>query len=483
MLRDMDLTVKQWQSGLIEIEKHQFDEGALDNDDELEDMTEILFKCTEELKDDEIVSKEEFDLADTMNGFELMDPKMDCKAALDQWFSIQRSKESGVLKEEWTNEEVLSILNHFLVEEARWMKGNSAVSSIYSCQILTDPVFYCSNKILNAYVEYLLYFEYNIVELFRMSGSVREDEFAFPPTHEPNYTFERFDQLIAHLEEVILEWQKMEEGDISKSIWLHLKFRLNLIKSYMLIMYDEEILKPKEEEKVEEVKQKSKGKKKKNKSKKKSAVQFDRWKEVSSILSECTTSFLPALSSSQSHVSEKVANNTKKLFDPTLMKTINMVITLSNNNQGIKFEDALQLFRKLWDDLAGIKEIRVLMYVYQLKEFIKNMHKNNPWAVVRALLERTIFPDPMQVKIFEKFDMPSEYLREFVTSLFPNIWTHFDTKAFKDFMYKFSLMTRETLLKYLKNTANQTKQLNRHYEDLSILISEANFIDDFLINK
>ena len=44
-------------------------------------------------------------------------------------------------------------------------------------------------------------------------------------------------------------------------------------------------------------------------------------------------------------------------------------------------------------------------------------------------------------------------------------------------------MTRENLLRQLRNVSNQHKTLNRYYEDLTILISEANYIDDFLINK
>ena len=67
--------------------------------------------------------------------------------------------------------------------------------------------------------------------------------------------------------------------------------------------------------------------------------------------------------------------------------------------------------------------------------------------------------------------------------LFPQIWSYYDCKEFKDFMVKYSLMTREGLLRQLRNVSNQHKNLNRYYEDLTILISEANYIDEFLINK
>jgi hypothetical protein len=105
-----------------------------------------------------------------MNGFELMDPKMDSKVNIQHSFSPQKAKDNGTIKDTWTNSELLAILNTFLIQEARWLKGTSTVSSIYSCQLLADPSLYQSNAILNAYVQYLLYFEYELVEIVRTTG-------------------------------------------------------------------------------------------------------------------------------------------------------------------------------------------------------------------------------------------------------------------------------------------------------------------------
>ena len=102
-----------------------------------------------------------------MNGFELMDPKMDCKANQDNCFSPQKAKEAGHIKEEWSNAEVLAILNTYLIQEARWLKGNSTLSTIYSFQLLADPSLFESNKIINAYIQYIMFFEYEVVELIR----------------------------------------------------------------------------------------------------------------------------------------------------------------------------------------------------------------------------------------------------------------------------------------------------------------------------
>lgn len=112
MFKDSDFTTKQWQYGVIELEKHQFDAGQLDNDEGCEDVTDALFSCCDELKEGEHISREDFDLADTMNGFELMDVKMDNKSIINDCFSPQKSKAEGILKDSWTNTEILAILNH-----------------------------------------------------------------------------------------------------------------------------------------------------------------------------------------------------------------------------------------------------------------------------------------------------------------------------------------------------------------------------------
>lgn len=99
-----------------------------------------------------------------------MDPKMDSKVDIQNSFSPQKAKDNGTIKDIWTDSEVLAILNTFLIQEARWLKGTSTVSSIYSCQLLADPSLYESNEVLNAYVQYLLFFEYELVEIVRTTG-------------------------------------------------------------------------------------------------------------------------------------------------------------------------------------------------------------------------------------------------------------------------------------------------------------------------
>ena len=176
-----------------------------------------------------------------MNGFELMDPKMDYKTDLESCFSPQKAKEAGTIKESWTNQEILAILNKFLIQEARWLKGNSALSSIYSFQLLADRSMYEGNEVLNAFLKYLLFFEYELVEIVRTTGCVREDEFTFPPTHEKKFTVDTFIELNQLLESTIESVRSQGQDDnVLNAISDHLEFRRCILHSVMMIAYGAE---------------------------------------------------------------------------------------------------------------------------------------------------------------------------------------------------------------------------------------------------
>ena len=49
MIKDAGFTTKQWQLGIISMEKHQFIENELDNDDGLEDVTDEIFSFWEQM--------------------------------------------------------------------------------------------------------------------------------------------------------------------------------------------------------------------------------------------------------------------------------------------------------------------------------------------------------------------------------------------------------------------------------------------------
>lgn len=242
-------------------------------------------------------------------------------------------------------------------------------------------------------------------------------------------------------------------------------------------------VKVQEEFQPEEPAPKSKNKKKKNKKKKTQQKEIDPWQESTKSLTDLTQKHLPAIKDAYDLPSEDDKEIVGKIFDQSIVKSVNMVITMSNKMTDMTYEKAHEIFESICKHLNILIECRNCTYIYQISQVLKNLHSENPTALVRAIAEKIIFEDPTSITIFNKFEMPEEFLRDYVTSLFPSIWTHYETKEFKDFMFKFSLMTREAILRQLRNVANQHKSLNRFYEDLSILISEANFTDDFLISK
>lgn len=155
--------------------------------------------------------------------------------------------------------------------------------------MLADPQLYESNSVLNAFLQYILFFEYESVELIKSCGSVRDDEYSFPILHEEKYSVKGLCdllELLASTAQNIVD--SSPEGDkIAQGIANHLKLRMNIIKGYMLIVYGSFILKPLEEEQPEEEKEEpvqSKGKKKGKKNKKKNKKQkpqkeVDAWQE------------------------------------------------------------------------------------------------------------------------------------------------------------------------------------------------------------
>ncbi|CAI2387508.1 unnamed protein product [Moneuplotes crassus] len=483
MIRDANFTTKQWQYGIVETEKYQFQDNELDTEDHCEDVTDLLFGVCEELGEGETLCQPGFDLQDTMNGFELMDPKMDNKCDLESSFSPQKAKEAGTIKETYSNNEVLAILNLFLIQEVRWLKGNAPLATIYSFQLLADSSYYSNNDILDAYLKYLIFFEYELVEIIRTTGCVRDDEFTFPPVHEKKHTCETLVELLKLLDSVIEKTTAQGADDpILLSISNHLQFRRSIIYSVMMMGSGANCMKENTDESEQKPVSKNK-KKKKNKKKRQAKKELDPLKESEESISAMSEKSLPAIRDAYGLSSEEDIETAKKLFDPTIMKSANIIMSMTNRDNDLSYDHAIEYFDKLLQNLKLIIKLNTFQFTYQISHFLKNLHIETPCALVRALAEKIVFPDNNTIRIFGKFDMHSEFMRDYVVGLFPNFWSYFDDKVVRDFLFKFSLMTREGLLRQMRNISNQQKNLKRYYEDLSILINEANFTDDRLISK
>ena len=53
-------------------------------------------------------------------------------------------------------------------------------------------------------------------------------------------------------------------------------------------------------------------------------------------------------------------------------------------------------------------------------------------------------------------------------------------EIFQEYMDKFAIMFRETILRHLRNLNRQRRGMKRFFDDINILIGEANFTDEHL---
>ena len=76
-----------------------------------------------------------------------------------------------------------------------------------------------------------------------------------------------------------------------------------------------------------------------------------------------------------------------------------------------------------------------------------------------------------------------EWLEIYVLQVTPYAEKHKDNKLWEDYLYKYELMIRERLSICLKNSPRQRRHTKRLFNDLQILIQEANYTDDQLLSK
>lgn len=67
---------------------------------------------------------------------------------------------------------------------------------------------------------------------------------------------------------------------------------------------------------------------------------------------------------------------------------------------------------------------------------------------------------------------------------YPNaIRTHIEDQEFIQFVMKYAMVSRQMLFNGLKNPARQRRNINRLFEDLNILMGEANYTDDSVLQR
>jgi len=84
---------------------------------ELEDVTELVFKALDHLKDCEFLAKPDFDLNETMSAFEAMDPKMDMRLKRLEIPHPRKLIKEGTLivDRPLTSDELVALLDEFFI--------------------------------------------------------------------------------------------------------------------------------------------------------------------------------------------------------------------------------------------------------------------------------------------------------------------------------------------------------------------------------
>lgn len=67
------------------------------SEDQLEDITELLFSTTNQLEGTQMLCKDNLDLFETMSCFEVMDPKMDTRMHRKQVLNLKDAQKGNII--------------------------------------------------------------------------------------------------------------------------------------------------------------------------------------------------------------------------------------------------------------------------------------------------------------------------------------------------------------------------------------------------
>lgn len=76
-----------------------------------------------------------------------------------------------------------------------------------------------------------------------------------------------------------------------------------------------------------------------------------------------------------------------------------------------------------------------------------------------------------------------DFLKKGVLEVYPFINKYINTELFMDFFTKYSLVTKELILKTLRNSSRQRRSINKYFDDFNILLGEANMVDNEILSS
>ena len=161
-------TVKEWQQSVLELDKNlesSLDLAKPDALDDEEDMTEIFKAAASAIPENGLLAKDGFSLETTMNAYDLMNPKMDVKHNLQNYFNPTKFEESGLIKESYSELQLLSLLNLSLRHEINMWQGHNQYSNVFSLVFFAKDEWHRPHPEIHALVEYIKFINFYIIDL------------------------------------------------------------------------------------------------------------------------------------------------------------------------------------------------------------------------------------------------------------------------------------------------------------------------------
>ncbi|XP_073062538.1 uncharacterized protein [Primulina eburnea] len=120
------------------------------------DVSHLLDLACNDLRNDELINGENFNLFAAMSALEIMDPKMD-SGIVSTYYSVDEAIENGAapvpLSFDRTKDiqGLIDIMDHLLSCEATWHKGGSLSQTVFSCLYLLRPDRTSSHALLHSF--------------------------------------------------------------------------------------------------------------------------------------------------------------------------------------------------------------------------------------------------------------------------------------------------------------------------------------------
>eukprot|EP01061_Rhynchopus_euleeides_P009993 TRINITY_DN19316_c0_g1_i1.p1 TRINITY_DN19316_c0_g1~~TRINITY_DN19316_c0_g1_i1.p1 ORF type:complete len:779 (+),score=380.29 TRINITY_DN19316_c0_g1_i1:76-2412(+) len=143
--------------------------------DEWAEITEEYKGLADELPNELMMSVEGFDLMRVMHTVEAMDPKMDCGVGYQERRTLEEALQSGAVKEDPTDEEVLSLMKYLYRAEGCYISGFFLPSNVFTCIYFHKRDLIAGSDILYDYIRALCV-SIHCFNTVAMQGDVAEEE-------------------------------------------------------------------------------------------------------------------------------------------------------------------------------------------------------------------------------------------------------------------------------------------------------------------